>query len=65
MAEHIDGPLYYERMGRTGPVMAFVHPKSDGPVVLDLPDGAHVHLVPLHRHRHSRLRPLAEGAAPA
>ena len=26
MAEHIDGPLYYERMGRTGPVMAFVHP---------------------------------------
>jgi pimeloyl-ACP methyl ester carboxylesterase len=26
MAEHIHGPLYYERMGRTGPVMAFVHP---------------------------------------
>src|SRR5438874_11712178 len=26
MAEHIDGPLYYEQMGRTGPVMAFVHP---------------------------------------
>jgi len=26
MAEHIDGPLYYERMGRTGPLMAFVHP---------------------------------------
>jgi pimeloyl-ACP methyl ester carboxylesterase len=26
MACHIDGPLYYERMGRTGPVMAFVHP---------------------------------------
>jgi len=26
MAEHIDGPLYYERMGRAGPVMAFVHP---------------------------------------
>jgi pimeloyl-ACP methyl ester carboxylesterase len=26
MAAHIDGPLYYERMGRTGPVMAFVHP---------------------------------------
>jgi pimeloyl-ACP methyl ester carboxylesterase len=26
MAEHIQGPLYYERMGRTGPVMAFVHP---------------------------------------
>jgi pimeloyl-ACP methyl ester carboxylesterase len=26
MAEHIDGPLYYERMGRTGPVVAFVHP---------------------------------------
>ena len=26
MAEHIEGPLYYERMGRTGPVMAFVHP---------------------------------------
>jgi hypothetical protein len=26
MADHIDGPLYYERMGRSGPVMAFVHP---------------------------------------
>src|SRR3954462_6256449 len=26
MAKHIEGPLYYERMGRTGPVMAFVHP---------------------------------------
>lgn len=26
MAAHIEGPLYYERMGRTGPVMAFVHP---------------------------------------
>jgi pimeloyl-ACP methyl ester carboxylesterase len=26
MAEHIHGPLYYERMGRSGPVMAFVHP---------------------------------------
>src|ERR1700730_12943379 len=26
MADHIDGPLYYERMGRVGPVMAFVHP---------------------------------------
>ena len=26
MAQHIDGPLYYERMGRTGPVMAFAHP---------------------------------------
>jgi pimeloyl-ACP methyl ester carboxylesterase len=26
MAAHITGPLYYERMGRTGPVIAFVHP---------------------------------------
>jgi pimeloyl-ACP methyl ester carboxylesterase len=26
MAEHINGPLYYERMGRSGPVIAFVHP---------------------------------------
>lgn len=26
MANNIDGPLYYERMGRTGPVMAFLHP---------------------------------------
>ena len=26
MADHIQGPLYYERMGRIGPVMAFVHP---------------------------------------
>jgi 3-oxoadipate enol-lactonase len=26
MANHVDGPLYYERMGRSGPVIAFVHP---------------------------------------
>jgi pimeloyl-ACP methyl ester carboxylesterase len=26
MAQHIQGPLHYERMGRSGPVMAFVHP---------------------------------------
>lgn len=26
MAAHIQGPLYYERTGRSGPVMAFVHP---------------------------------------
>ncbi len=26
MAHHIHGPLYYERMGRTGPVIAFIHP---------------------------------------
>jgi pimeloyl-ACP methyl ester carboxylesterase len=26
MAKNIEGPLYYERMGRTGPVMAFIHP---------------------------------------
>ena len=26
MARHIEGKLYYERMGRSGPVMAFVHP---------------------------------------
>ncbi len=26
MAEHVEGPLYYETMGRTGPVVAFVHP---------------------------------------
>ncbi len=24
MAQHIHGPLYYERMGRTGPVIAFI-----------------------------------------
>lgn len=26
MAPRIDGPLYYERMGRRGPVVVFVHP---------------------------------------
>ncbi len=26
MAQRIHGPLYTERMGRTGPVAAFVHP---------------------------------------
>jgi pimeloyl-ACP methyl ester carboxylesterase len=26
MAPHINGPLYYEQMGRAGPVIAFVHP---------------------------------------
>lgn len=25
MAGHIDGPLYYETLGKSGPVMAFVH----------------------------------------
>src|SRR5262249_16094280 len=28
MADHIDGPLCYETMGKTGPVMAFVHPNQ-------------------------------------
>jgi len=26
VANHIQGPLYYERMGRSGPLIAFVHP---------------------------------------
>jgi pimeloyl-ACP methyl ester carboxylesterase len=26
MAAHIQGPLYYEKMGRQGPVIAFIHP---------------------------------------
>ena len=26
MANNVEGPLYYERMGRKGPVMAFIHP---------------------------------------
>jgi len=26
MVQHIHGSLYYERMGRTGPVIAFIHP---------------------------------------
>ncbi|MGH7490146.1 MAG: alpha/beta fold hydrolase, partial [bacterium] len=26
MADHIHGPLYYERVGRTGHVMLFIHP---------------------------------------
>ena len=26
MAQHIEGRLYYERMGRTGPAIAFIHP---------------------------------------
>ena len=26
MAAHIQGPLYYERVGRAGPLMVFVHP---------------------------------------
>lgn len=26
MAQHIAGPLYYERTGRTGPIIAFIHP---------------------------------------
>ena len=34
--------------------------QSDGSVVLDLPDGADVHLVPLHRHRCAGLWPFAE-----
>ena len=30
MAQHIDGPLYYERMGRAGPVIAFIVLASTG-----------------------------------
>jgi len=26
MAQNVEGPLYYERMGRSGPVIAFIHP---------------------------------------
>src|SRR5215469_5127125 len=26
MADHLHGPLYYEKMGREGPVFAFIHP---------------------------------------
>jgi pimeloyl-ACP methyl ester carboxylesterase len=26
LAAHIDGPLYYEKMGRSGPALVFVHP---------------------------------------
>jgi 3-oxoadipate enol-lactonase len=26
MASHIRGPLYFERMGRTGPIILFIHP---------------------------------------
>jgi pimeloyl-ACP methyl ester carboxylesterase len=26
MASHVEGPLYYERLGRSGPVIGFVHP---------------------------------------
>src|SRR5690242_6431355 len=36
--------------------------QSDGPVVLDLPAGAALDLVPLHGDRRAGLRPLAEGA---
>ena len=26
MARNVNGPLYYERLGRSGPIIAFVHP---------------------------------------
>ena len=57
MADHIDGPLYYETHGQQRPGHGLRASQPDGPVVLDLPDGAHVHLVPLHRYRHPGLRP--------
>jgi len=52
MVQHIHGSLYYERMGRTGPVIAFIQSQPDGPVVLDFSDGAPIDLVSLHCHRH-------------
>ena len=50
-----DGPQ------RTGDGVRASQP--DGSVVLDLPDGALLHLVPLHRHRSAGLRALAQGGA--
>ena len=49
MADHIEGLLYYETMGKSGPVMAFVHPNPMDQSCWILSDGADVHLVPLHR----------------
>ena len=61
MANHIEGPLYYERMGRTGPVMAFIHPNPMDQSCWIFPDGAPVDVVPVHRHRHSGVRAVAQG----
>ena len=59
MAQHIHGPLYYERMGRQGAGDRLCPSQPDGPVVLDFSNGAPVDLVPVHCHRHPGIRPLA------
>ena len=63
MAAHIEGPLYYERMGRTGPVMALVHPNpmDQSCWIFQM---AHMSTwYRMHCHRYSRLRPIAESKA--
>ena len=64
MANHIDGPLYYERMGRTGPVMAFIHPNPMDQSCWIFQMAHLFDVVSLHRHRHSGVRAIAEGRAP-
>ncbi|HEY5543920.1 MAG TPA: hypothetical protein VIM04_11775 [Candidatus Binatia bacterium] len=59
MAQHIDGPLYYERMGRTGPLIAFVHPNPMDQSCWIFPMAHFSTWVPLYRHRYPGIRPLA------
>ena len=58
MAQHIDGPLYYERMGRSGPVIAFIHPNpmDQSCWIFQM---AHLDMVPMYCHRHPGLPALA------
>ena len=61
MANNIHGPLYYERMGRTGPVMVFIHPN---PMDQSCWIFQMAHLSTWYRcisHRHSGVRAVAEG----
>ena len=61
MANNVEGPLYYERMGRTGPVMAFVHPNpmDQSCWIFQM---AHLSTwYQVHRHRHSGVWAVAEG----
>ena len=61
MVEHIDGSLYYETMGKSGPVMAFVHPNPMDQSCWIFQTAATLHLVSLHRYRSAGLREVAEG----
>ena len=62
MADHIEGPLYYETMGKSGPLMAFVHPNPMDQSCWIFQMAQMSTWVSLHRRRSAGLRAVTESA---